>query len=120
MNWVNLIVISELRDKIEESEQLRVEALVEMVTNNYDINDNPLPMGFKIYDKETQKIRGAVVNNAYQLKYGFGTSNYFGQSDINMDTENGREWMQNDLMVLDSNEMQVHIFNENSTKGKSD
>lgn len=117
MNWVNFLKIRTLENDVEEKTELVNEVMLKVVMNNYDINDIPFPAGFKIYDRDKKIIRGAVVNNAYQLKHGFGTSTYFGQSDIKMDDVNGPQWMKNDLKVLEGAEMKVNKFVEGSNAG---
>lgn len=117
LNYFNIIKISSLEKEAVKKDEMVSDVMVQMVIENYDINDCPFPMGFKIYDRETKEIQGAVVNNAYQLRHGFGTSTYFGQNDMDMSSNYGKQWYQNDLKVLEGPEMKRYVFDEDSDAG---
>lgn len=116
-NYVKDIKLDKLENEIEEKRNLVSEVMVNVTMSNYDIHDVPAPMGFKMYDNVTKRITGVVVNMAYRQKHGFGTSDYFGKSDINMDEVYGSQWYENDLKTLEGEEMKLNKFVEDSASG---
>jgi hypothetical protein len=92
------------------------EIVVKVVSDNYDVNDIPMPMGYKIYDKERKSFTMVKVNNSYIDRYGISNIIYFGEEDKKIHKKYGEQYYNNDIKVINGQERIVWSFYENTSK----
>lgn len=90
------------------------EIVVKVVTDNYHIDDLPLPMGYKLYDPVTGTFSMVKVNTAYKDMYATSNIAYFGQQDSVVHKAYGNQYKVNDLKVISGPEKKVWRFYENA------